>query len=151
MDYEEYEIKVKEEREMNETLLDEFREYLKSSGLKPKTIKRHISNINFYINEYLLYEDINSAEDGVYRIDMYLGYWFIKKAMWASVGTIRTNAASLKKFYKFMYENEYTSKEELEYMEKDIKDNLETWIKKMKRYDNLNVENPWSESGLYDY
>jgi hypothetical protein len=35
---------------------------------------------------------------------MFLGYWFIKKAMWAKQSAIKSNAASLKKFYTFMHE-----------------------------------------------
>jgi hypothetical protein len=44
-------------RKANESLLADFETLLKSSGLSDKTISNHLSNIDFYINEYLLYED----------------------------------------------------------------------------------------------
>ncbi len=33
--------------------------------------------------------------------ELFLGYWFIKKAMWSSPVQIKSNAASLKKFFTF--------------------------------------------------
>ena len=72
--YEKYEEDCKEIRRVNERLLNEFEEWLKSTGLKEKTINNHLSNIDFYINEYLLYEDATEAQDGVDEIGMFLGY-----------------------------------------------------------------------------
>jgi hypothetical protein len=98
-EHEKYEADCKKIRKANESLLADFEAWLKSSGLSDKTIGNHLSNIDFYINEYLLYEDAIEAKDGVHSISMFLGYWFIKKAMWASQTSIKNNATSLKKFY----------------------------------------------------
>ena len=103
-DYAKYEIECQRIRSSNEDLLDEFKKWLQDSGLVSKTIKKHIENIDFYINEYLLYEDATNPEDGIDEIGMFLGYWFIKKAMWASAASITSNAASLKKFYTYLHE-----------------------------------------------
>ena len=108
-----YEEDCKQIRKANEHLLDEFEAWLKASSLSGKTINNHCSIIDFYINEFLLYEDATEAKDGVAAVDMFLGYWFIKKAMWASQSSIRSNAASLKKFYTFMHENSLIDKEDL--------------------------------------
>ena len=112
-DYEKYEKDCKKIRKVNESLLNEFGMWLKSSGLSEKTINNHLSNIDFYVNEYLLYEDATKAKDGVDDVDMFLGYWFIKKAMWASQSSIKGNATSLKKFYTFMHEKGLIDKEDL--------------------------------------
>jgi len=90
-DYEKYEDDCKTIREANKVLLSDFEEWLKSSGLSKKTIDSHLSNIDFYVNEYLLYEDAAEAKDGIGAIGMFLGYWFIKKAMWASQSSIKGN------------------------------------------------------------
>ncbi len=103
-DYEKHEDDCKTIREANERLLTDFETWLKSSGLSKTTIDNHLSNIDFYINEYLLYEGTTEAKNGVDAVGMFLGYWFIKKAMWASQSSLKGNAASLKKFYTFMYE-----------------------------------------------
>jgi hypothetical protein len=97
-DYEQYEIECKRIRESNEKLLEDFENWLRKSNLADKTIGKHVKNIDFYINEYLLYEDAIEPQDGVFSVSMFLGYWFIKKAMWASEASIKSNAASLKKF-----------------------------------------------------
>ncbi len=76
-------------------MLRDFELWLKSSALSKKVIDNHVSNVDFYINEYLLYEDVIEAKDGVDAIDMFLGYWFIKKAMWASKSSIKGNATSV--------------------------------------------------------
>ena len=142
-DYEKYEKECKKIKKVNEALLNEFEIWLKSSGLSDKTINNHLSNIDFYVNEYLLYEDATEAKDGVHAIDMFLGYWFIKKAMWASQSSIKSNAASLKKFYTFMYEKGLIDKEELIDLKETIKDNMPEWLATLKRYDDLSVEDVW--------
>jgi hypothetical protein len=77
-DYEKYEDDCKIIRETNEKLLGEFETWLKSVGLSENTISKHLSNIHFYINEYLLYEDAIEAKDCIQGVSMFLGYWFIK-------------------------------------------------------------------------
>jgi hypothetical protein len=94
-DYEKYEQACKKIRKDNENLLNEFEVWLKSSGLSDKTVNNHLSYIDFYVNEHLLYEDATEAKDGAGAIGMFLGYWFIRKAMWASQSSIKSNATSV--------------------------------------------------------
>lgn len=142
-DYEKYEEDCKKIREENNLLLDSFEEWLKSTGLSEKTINNHLSNIDFYLNEYLLYEDVTEAKDGVYDVDMFLGYWFIKKAMWASKSSIKNNATSLKKFYKFMHEKELIDTEDLAELTESIKEGMPEWLESLDRYDDVSNEDIW--------
>lgn len=50
MDYDEYLNKCESIRETNNQLLNLFAEDLSESGLTNKTINRHISNVDFYVN-----------------------------------------------------------------------------------------------------
>lgn len=134
-DYEKYEDDSKIIRETNKKLLGEFETWLKSAGLSENTISKHLSNIDFYINEYLLYEDGIEAKDGIQGVSMFLGYWFIKKAMWASQASIKSNAASLKKFYAFLLEKGLVEQEDLIELEETIKDEMPEWIEELNRYD----------------
>lgn len=134
-DYEKYEDDSKIIRETNKKLLGEFETWLKSAGLSENTISKHLSNIDFYINEYLLYEDAIEAKDGIQGVSMFLGYWFIKKAMWASQASIKSNAASLKKFYAFLLEKGLVEQEDLIELEETIKDEMPEWIEELNRYD----------------
>lgn len=142
-DYEEYENKCKEIRKANKQLLGEFELSLKSSGLSANTTNNHVSNIDFYANEYLLYEDAIEVKDGVDAVDMFLGYWFIKKAMWASQSSIKYNATSLKKFYLFLYKKGVIEKDDLDNLKETIKEGMPEWLATLNRYDDLSVEDVW--------
>ena len=140
--YEQYEKECKKIRKENEKILIDFGKWLSDKNLSQKTKDKHCSNVDFYINEYLLYEDAIEAADGVSRIGMFLGYWFIRKAMWASKTAIKEGAASLKKFYQFMLERKMVSKESFEYLQKTIKEDMPGWIATMERYDDPDIEDP---------
>lgn len=133
--YKKYEKNCKKIREANEGLLTDFETWLISFGLAPKTIVQHISNIDFFINDYLLYEDAIEAFEGVHKVSMYLGYWFISKAMWASASSIRSNAASIKKFYAFMLAKGLVDPQALDILAQTIKEDMPTWLAQMKRHD----------------
>lgn len=138
--YEQYEKECKEIRKENEALLSAFEIWLSSKNLTEETIDRHRSNVDFYINEFLLYEDSIKAADGVSEIGLFLGYWFIRKAMWANKAAIKQNAASLKKFYQFLNEDGKISKESLQDMKDEIKEDMPEWLATMERYDDPNIE-----------
>lgn len=95
--YEQYEKDCKRIRLENEVLLNYFKKWLSDKKLSNKTIDKHVSNADFYINDFLLDEDAIEAAEGVGDIGMFLGYWFIRKAMWSSKAALKENAASLKK------------------------------------------------------
>lgn len=38
-----------------------------------KAIAQHISSVDFFINEYLLYKDAIEVTDGMYNVSMYFG------------------------------------------------------------------------------
>ena len=73
MDYDQYLEECKKIKERNYLLLDLFKDDLIQSGLKDKTISRHLSNVEFYINEFLLYTDAYPMEEGLNMLDDYLG------------------------------------------------------------------------------
>jgi len=134
-DYMKYEADCERIRQENGVLLDKFAKYLQTKKLSESTIKTHFSNADFYINEFLLYEKANEAKNGTSEIGTFLGHWFIRKAMWSSVNQIKVTAASLKKFYTFMYENGQIDKEKLDDLYDIIKDKMPDWVDDMKRYD----------------
>ena len=136
-DYEKLEIECEKERVKNKKLLEEFSNWLKESGLTKKTINRHINNVNFYINEYLLNYDLTEAKDGIDEIDMFIGDWFIRKAMWSSRAEIKANATSLKKFYTFMNEKGLVEDIELKELKIAIKMGMPEWLKAMEEYKSL--------------
>jgi len=121
-DYEKYEVDCEKIRARNKQLLTEFEQWLELAGLSTRTISNHVDNIDLYINEYLLYEEAQEAEYGVSggEVDMFLGYWFIKKATWAGKSAIKGNATSLKKFYTFMLEEGLVTPDEVKELKETI-------------------------------
>ncbi len=99
--YEEYEEKCREIREQNEKLLKLFENDMAS--LSPKTVQKHLDNVDFYINTYLLREEALTMEADVMWLDSFLGEFFIRKCVWSTPGTIKSTAASIKKFYPFLF------------------------------------------------
>lgn len=126
MDSKKYEMIQKE----NEGLIEEFGNHLQEKGLSDKTIRTHINNVAFYLNRYLLdhYDDANAIKGIEYfYIDDFFGYFFIRKCMWSTPSTIRTTAASLKRFYRFMYETNRVTKNEYEEFTHDLQESLDDW------------------------
>ena len=143
-EYEAFERKCDVIREVNAKLLAGFESWLTESGLGPNTIDKHVGNVDFYINEGLLRDDPpTSATEGVARVDYFLGYWFIRKAMWASPASIKENAAGLKKFYMYLEEIGKVSGDDLAELREDIKTGMPEWVATIRRYDDPDVEDVW--------
>lgn len=132
-DHEKWEAECENIRKENKLLLDKFKIWLKEKGLKNATIQSHAGNVDFYINDFLLYYDICEAKDGADSIGMFLGDWFIRKATWASEAEIKSNAASLKKFYTFLLEEGDIEAKDLSGMKRIIKEEMPQWLKTMGR------------------
>lgn len=101
-----------------------FQEDLENAGLKDKTIYNHLSNVNLFINDFLIYYMDATMEEGVTMLGDFLGDYFIRKCMWSSPSTVKTTAASLKKFYKSMAEHGKIEKKDYDYVCRDIKESM---------------------------
>ena len=112
----------------NEKVLQEFESYLQKSGITSKTISKHLDNIDFYINTYLLYDEFDSPDKGHYRLDDFFSYFFPRKAMWSSSNSVKENITSLKKFYKYLNELSLITDEEFKEMTNVIKAEKENWM-----------------------
>jgi len=136
-DYTKYEEECEKIRKDNAILLASFTTWLKYSNLSEKTVKNHVFNIDFYINQYLLYEEAIEAKDGIDHVDSFLGYWFIKKAMWSTKSSIKSNAISLTKFYSFLLEIGLISKNDLKELKEIIKEEMSEWLATVEQYNNF--------------
>lgn len=139
-EYDEYERECNSIREENKALLDDFESWILGNRLSKSTAKKHRENIDFYINDFLLYEGPKHASDGVDEVGMFLGYWFVRKAMWANAASVKANAASIKKFYDFMLERGEVDPEAVKGMKERIKEDLPEWVATMERYDDPSID-----------
>ena len=131
-DWEEYDRKCEEIRKENVKYLDIFLKDMQ--GFTSKTISNHINNVDFYINEFLLRVDTLTIKDGIYELDDFLGYFFIRKCMWSTPNSIKSTAASIKKFYKSMYQHGVVEKKDYDYVCKEIKDNIDQWMSDCEQF-----------------
>lgn len=136
-----YEVEFEKARGKNSKYIKEFEKWLKAKGLASKTIKNHIDNVDLYINDYLNRYEIGKMEDGCCRIDGFLGDWFIRKCMWSTAYSIKTTAASIKKFYLCMSELGYVNRDDYKFLCNEIKDGMDDWIEEVEEYN----------SGDFDY
>jgi len=128
--------KIKNE---NKILLDRFEKYLRNKKLSKASIDKHIGNADFFVNDFLLYYEPINAKDGSAQVGCFLGDWFIRKAMWASVTSIKENIASLKKFYQFMFEIGEIPKDDLVELQEEIKECKDDWFENLRKYDDPDV------------
>jgi hypothetical protein len=150
-DYRDYEKACVKIRKQNERLLSDFEDWLNRKGLSETTVRGHVQNSDFYVNEYLLYEDAVEAAQGTHHVGMFLGDWFIRKATWSSEAAIRSNAASLKKFYDFMQAQGLVQEEAVRELRETIKENLPDWLAALRRYENLSYDDPDEDWGAWRF
>lgn len=60
--------------------------------------------------------------------------------MWSSSAQIKSNAASLKKFYTFLHQKGLIDSSELNQLKETIKEEMPEWIATMKRYEDPSIQ-----------
>jgi len=139
-DYEKYEEAVEKIRQDNEVHLKGFEAWLTEKGLAKKTIKNHVTNVDFYINIFLVRYDAHNAAKGCsYQVGSFLGDWFIRKTTWASCVEIKANAASFKKFYAYMLEKGAIEQDEYDEFLVIIKEEMPDWLADMEAIESAEV------------
>ena len=135
-DYQAYEKECAAVREINALHLSGFEKWLENCGLSAKTVERHVSNVDFYINDYLCYYDASDVQHGCYSAGSFLGDWFIRKAP-SSCTAIKSFATSFKKFYAYLLAVNVVEPRDYDALCRDIKDGLPDWLDAMRRYDDM--------------
>lgn len=126
-----------------------FKNELSAQKLSEKTVRKHIQNVDFYLHDFgVYYEHISELSDGCYEIDFYFGDWYIDKCAWASKSDCRSQAASIKKFYKVMLDRGLVEKKDYQYLVDTIKENRDEWIETIERYDDWLMEDG---DGFFDW
>ena len=133
-EYEALEEKIVKE---NEVMISQFADYLKTEKrLADKTITEHCNNVSFYINVYLIragYLRMDKGAESFYLMD-YFGYFFIYKCMWSTPYTIKTTAASIRKFYQYAYSQKWITDEQWDDCRTTIREEKEHWAELCRDY-----------------
>ena len=107
-----YDARVRAIRAYNQPLLDDFEAWLEQSGLSEKTVKTHVSNIDFFTHYLVYYEPLNKLDEATDSdVNWFLADWFPRKALWASVTSVKSYLTSFRKFFRWMGETGRVSPE----------------------------------------
>ena len=113
---------------------------MEHKGLSDKTIRKHFQNVELYV-EFLNFHHDADIEHGVeytYLADFF-GYYFIRKCMWSTPATLKSTAASIKKFYKCMAEHQVIDEESYKEFLSIMKDFVPEWMEECDDYNNGNA------------
>lgn len=119
----------------NARYLQLFHTFLSGLGISGKTIHNHLSNAEFFLNEYLCHYEAATMEQGIQLVGVFLGDWFIRKCMWSSATSIKQNATSLKKFYKCMAANGLVAWQDYKELCGEIKQDMPDWLDFLKQWE----------------
>ena len=132
-DAESYEQRVQAIQLANQPMLDGFEAWLRQAGLSEPTIKDHVDNMRFFSRYLVLYayslRRLDEATEG--SVYDFLEDWFPRKALWASVSSMKVYLASFKKFFKWMGETGLVSPETVEDVLSTLKDDRNFFLRKV--------------------
>jgi hypothetical protein len=139
--YKEYEKACAQIRQENSLLLDGFVLMLRNRRLAPRTISKHRDNVDFFINEFLLYRDATQRPaEGMTEAEAFFGDWFIRKAMWSTPRYIKSSATSLYKFYTFLAASGKVTVAALAELKETIARRLPEWQARCARYNDGDID-----------
>jgi len=128
-----YEQRVQAIQLANQPILDGFETWLRQSGLSEPTIKEHVDNIRFFARYLLLYayslRRLDEATEG--NVYDFLEDWFPRKALWASVSSMKVYLASFKKFFQWMGEVGLVAPQTVEDVRSTLKDSRNFFLRKV--------------------
>lgn len=120
----EFEKEVAKIEKYNQPLLDGFKVWLDKANLSAKTIKLHITNIEFFAEYLVYYEPLQKLDEADEQdVSSFLIDWFPRKALWASESSTKSYMTSFKKFFSYMVETEKISPD----IEAEVKDTLKEY------------------------
>ena len=132
-DAETYEQRVQAIQWANQPILDGFETWLRQSGLSEPTIRDHIDNIRFFSRYLLVYayslRRLDEATEGA--VYDFLEDWFPRKALWASVSSMKVYLASFKQFFKWMGETGLGAPQTVEDVLSTLKDSRNLFLRKV--------------------
>jgi site-specific recombinase XerD len=128
-----YEQRVQAIQLSNQPILDGFETWLRQSGLSEPTIRDHVDNMRFFSRYLLLYayslRRLDEASEGA--VYDFLEDWFPRKALWASVSSMKVYLASFKKFFTWMGETGLVPPETVADVRSTLKDSRSLFLRKV--------------------
>ena len=137
MDYEEIERQVAVIAKENEKYLDMFEQALKDQNLSSKTIIKHLTNMDLYLNDFLCYEAPTPMQDGCIKNHSFFTWFYPRKCLFSSKTGVKEMMASLKKFYKLMLDKGFIEKDDYEMLIDEFKEYKDEYLSFYDNYDSM--------------
>jgi site-specific recombinase XerD len=126
---------VKHIRNYNEPILASFRDSFMNSTLSAKTIKNHVQNMEFFAEYLIYYEPLKTLEQTESSdVISFLDDWFLRKAMWSSVESVKAYFATFKKFFIWMRDTNRMAENIIKIILEELKEEREDIIDNAKSY-----------------
>lgn len=129
----EFQQAIKDNESKNFGHIKEFEAWLKDSGLAPKTVDKHCGNVEFFLNWYLMREDIILMEDGMDTVEHFISTYLAREE-YESLSSIKGYLTSVKKFYQCMAERGHVEQQRYAELLDEIKQNKKYWYEESQGY-----------------
>jgi len=111
----------------NQQYMKIFEDYMIKEGLTKRTMRKHMYNIDMFLECYMTYEMPYHMREGCYSVNAYFDGFITKKTSYSTMEDVKSIIATLNKFYKLMYELRYITVEDyMEYL-KTVKYHKYDW------------------------
>jgi site-specific recombinase XerD len=128
-----YEQRVQAIQLANQPILDGFEAWLRQAGLGKPTIEAHVDNMRLFARYLVLYASslrrLDEATEG--NVYDFLEDWFPRKALWASVSSMKVYLASFKKFFTWMGATGLVAPETVEDVLSTLKDSRNLFLRRV--------------------
>lgn len=132
--YVDFERWEKENEKRNRYFLEVFRSDLENARLTEPTIRRHLSNVDHFLEE-MQYREGAIMEDSVpLRIAAYMSDEFIRRGPGSSESAIKSFAISMKKFTKSMEDHRLIKKGSYRSLRDDLEDEIDVALRRQRYY-----------------
>ena len=130
MDFRKRKEKVRLNRVVNFYALQTFETYLREYNISDKEIQNHLSNIDLFINDYLLRGEVLSCHNGIHTVGEYLTDWLTENFYGVTKEDIESYVESFIKFYTFNVNKGYLEKDDMIELYQIINDEVRPWLAK---------------------
>lgn len=132
-----------EMRRRNDGYLREYENWLFEVGHVRIDVAQRVTDVSTFLNFFCVEHEGIEMREGAGEVGRYLGNLFIRRVMWSTPDTIRTTAGSIKEFYRCMHAYGHVEKHEVDFVLREIKDNIDGWCLRCEQYNDPDSESPF--------
>ncbi len=129
------------EKKHNDAIIKEFEQSMKTSGLVKKTIRNHIQNVDLFVNDYMLIEEIE-FENWHDEIDEFFE-WAIRKNVVISQSSLRQFVSSIRKFYKFLFDTRKIDIKTSKKVNSVLREGVTDWSISVQQFEDELLADEW--------